>query len=107
LSLIFEMINVQTDPSTTDTKETILETVAQSSSSEPENLDTSSESSHSIDLMPWLILFTVAFFVFGSINALMKQKKHGSGGNARGFGSNVAGFGGNDIGGDCGDDGGC
>jgi hypothetical protein len=38
------MINVQTDPSTTDTKETIIETVAQSSSSEPENLDTSSES---------------------------------------------------------------
>lgn len=109
------MINVQTDPSTTDTKETIIETVAQSSSSEPENLDSSSESSNSIDLIPWLILFIVAFFVFGAINALMKQKKHGSGGKARGFGGPASGFGGDGIGSDsggnggggCGGDGGC
>lgn len=105
------MINLHTDPSTTAPKETAIQTVAQSSSSEPDNLDTSSESSNSIDLMPLFILLIVAFFVFGSINALMKQKKHESGGNARGFGNNTAGIGGNDIGGDggggCGGDGDC
>lgn len=105
------MINVQSDPSKTNTKETIVETVAQSTSSEQENLDTSSESSNSIDLMPWLILFIVAFFVFGSINALMKQRKHESGGNARGFGGYASGFGGDGMGGDggggCGGDGDC
>lgn len=117
MSLIFPMINVQTDLSTAETKETIVRTVAQSSSSKQKNSDTNSESSNSMELMPWLILLIVAFFVFGSINVLMKAKKHESGGNARGSAGNASGFGGvsvfggggvgGDGGGDCGGDGGC
>lgn len=98
--------NLHTDPSTTNSQETTIETIAQSSSSEPDKLDTSSKSSNSIDLMPWLILFIVAFFVFGSINVLMKPKKYGSGGNDRGFGDHASGLG-DGIGGNGGGDGDC
>jgi len=102
LALVLEIINVQTDFSTANTKATTVETIAQSNSYEQENPDTGSESGNWI--LPVIFLFLMVAVVISVLNG-GKSKRRGRGGRGA-TGGGIPGIGNGSDGGDGGGAGG-